>query len=220
MSRWISFVVLLGVIIVIAAFFVRVMAEFLVPLFVALLLVVIFRPVNLWFLKKTQNRPAWSALLTTCTVVLAVVLPFGAMLAMAAAEGREIAKRFDKSLILQKLDAFRSTFGLNVSYMDQLTELESTLNGLRNSVARDMSDGELLSPRHFTSEERDELTGILDQMLAESARLGLEYDLQWPPELPVTEPGEDTDDVPTINRLLNSQDQSDNQKQNHQKKKQ
>lgn len=183
MSRWISFIVLLGVIIVIAAFFLRVMAEFLVPLFVATLLVVIFRPVHCWFLEKTDHRPAWSALLTTFSVVLAVVLPFGIMLAMAAAEGREIIKRFDRSLILQKLDDFRSTFGLNVPHMEQLSSIETTLYGLRNSIAVEESEGGILSPKHFSIDERVELSGLLDQMLVESQRLGVEYGLDWPPEI-------------------------------------
>lgn len=193
MSRWISFIALVGFIVVVAAFFLRVMAEFLVPLFLAALLVVIFRPVHLWFLEKTKNRPAWSALLTTITVVLAVVLPFGIMLALAAAEGREIVKRFDKSQVLNQLDDFRSTFGLNVPHIERLDEIEQTLNDLRDTLSQEQSEGALLSPRHFSSQERFELTGLLDQMMLDSQRLGVEYNLQWPPELPATT--ESSDDL-------------------------
>ena len=181
MTRWISFVVLLGVIVVIAAFFIRVMAEFLVPLFVATLLVVIFRPVHLWFLEKTNQRPAISALLTTVSVILAVVLPFAIMFAMAAAEGREIVKRFDRALILQKLSDFRSSFGLNVENMTDLSEVESSVEELRQSIQEGNNDPTLLSPKHFTRPEREELSSLLAMLEANSQQLGDVYNLSWPP---------------------------------------
>ena len=65
MSRVVSFVVLLAVILVIGALFFRVMANFLLPLFLAALLVVIFRPLHRWILQRCRGRDRVAAALTT-----------------------------------------------------------------------------------------------------------------------------------------------------------
>ena len=86
MNRMISFLVLLGIIVVLGVLFYRVMAGFLLPLFLAALLVVMFQPLHRWFLKKCKGRQRLSAALTTFVVMLIVLLPATIVVSLAAAE--------------------------------------------------------------------------------------------------------------------------------------
>lgn len=187
MSRWASFFVLVGVLIVIAAFFLRVMAEFVVPLFVALVLVVVFRPLHVWVSQRVSNRPALAAFITTSLVSLLVFLPFAVMFIMAAAEGRELIKRFDRAVLLQKLTDFRDSVGLNFPHAERLIDLEKRLLDLRNSV----EVGSLTSGSRPT----DSIDGIQRELIADILReietvtrgLGEINELNWP-EIPAPVP--------------------------------
>ena len=75
MPRMISLAVLLALIVLLGSMFYRVIAPFLLPLFLAAVLAVICRPLQHYFLKKTGGRAAWAAGLTTTTVTLMVVGP-------------------------------------------------------------------------------------------------------------------------------------------------
>lgn len=134
LSRWISFFVLVAVIVVISAFFLRVMAEFLVPLFVACILVVLFRPVHLWILSKMPKRPTMAAILTTSAMVLAVVLPTTFLTIFAAAEGNEMVRRFDVAMINRKIQDLRRSFDLEIPRAKELTDLETELSNVRNEL--------------------------------------------------------------------------------------
>jgi predicted PurR-regulated permease PerM len=187
MSRWVSFFVLLGVLVVIAAFFVRVMAEFLVPLFVAMVLVVIFRPLHVWVSGRVAERPALAAFITTSLVSLLVFLPFAIMILMAAAEGRELVKRFDRAVLLQKLSDFRDTMGLNFPHADRLIELEGQLLELRDGIeAGFMNFGnrrtELVGPI-----ERELIREMLREVETASRSLGEINQWNWP-KMPVPPP--------------------------------
>ena len=95
-ARFISFLFLLGVIGLVSIIFYWVMAKFIIPLFLAALLVVIFRPVHTWILDKTGGREKLAAALTTLSILLAVLVPLALLLMMAAAESRDV---FNLSLI-------------------------------------------------------------------------------------------------------------------------
>jgi predicted PurR-regulated permease PerM len=180
MSRWVSFFVLVGVLVVIAAFFVRVMAEFLVPLFVALILVVIFRPLHVWVGVRFPTRPAVAAFITTSVVSLVVFLPFAIMLVMAAAEGRELVKRFDRAVLVQKLADFRDSVGLNFPHADRLIEVEQRLLDLRNSVeAGTLTFGS--RPADTIDVVQREIIGdLLREIEVASQALGEVNQLAWP----------------------------------------
>ena len=60
------------------------MAGFLLPLFLALLLVVMFGPLDAWFRRKCVRHDRIAALLTTTTILLLVLVPILLMLAEAA----------------------------------------------------------------------------------------------------------------------------------------
>jgi predicted PurR-regulated permease PerM len=75
MSRLVSFVVLVAVILVVAFLFFRVILEFVVPMFLAAVLVVIFSPMHRWFEHRLVGHPRWAAAATTVCIMLIVLVP-------------------------------------------------------------------------------------------------------------------------------------------------
>ena len=73
--RVISFIVLLAILLLVGAVFFQVMAQFLVPLFLASVLLVVFEPLHRWALWRLPGRPRIAALLTTVLILLVVLLP-------------------------------------------------------------------------------------------------------------------------------------------------
>jgi predicted PurR-regulated permease PerM len=86
MARIVSFIVLVAILLVIAALFFQVMANFLLPLFLALLLVIMFDPVHGWFLARCRGRQRMAAGLTTATILLIVLAPLSVVLVQAVSE--------------------------------------------------------------------------------------------------------------------------------------
>jgi predicted PurR-regulated permease PerM len=73
--RVISLIVLLAIILLVGAVFFQVMAEFIVPLFLACVLLVVFQPLHSWMLLRLPRNPRLSALLTMVLILLVVLLP-------------------------------------------------------------------------------------------------------------------------------------------------
>ena len=131
MSRVVSFVVLLAVILVIGALFFRVMANFLLPLFLAALLVVIFRPLHRWILQRCRGRERVAAGLTTATVLLIVLFPIALVITLAIFEGRDLIVEVQQTQLLdQKLASFRKKFDLEIPHAELLRAVDSELQNL------------------------------------------------------------------------------------------
>jgi predicted PurR-regulated permease PerM len=130
MSRNLSLIVLGAVLLVIGFFAFRVLATFLVPLFLAVLLVVVFHPVHQRLLAWCRGRRHPAALLTTVAVMLVVLVPSGLVITLAAAEGVALVKQFDPQNIQQRLSGIRTRLGLEVPQRRQLRTLETDLEGL------------------------------------------------------------------------------------------
>ncbi len=94
MPRVVSFIVLLAIILLIGSMFFQVMVQFIVPLFLAAVLVVIFKPLHHWMLGKTGNRPRVASALTTLSIVLIVLLPLTGMIVRAVTEGVNLYQDF------------------------------------------------------------------------------------------------------------------------------
>lgn len=90
--RVISLVVLLAVVLLIGVMFFRVMASFLVPLFLAAVLAVVFKPLHGWTLQKLNGRKQLSALATTTIIALLVVGPTALLGWMAYVETDRIVR--------------------------------------------------------------------------------------------------------------------------------
>lgn len=73
--RVVSFIVLLAIILLVGIVFFQVMAQFIIPLFLACVLLVVFQPLHRWYLSKTPKWPRLAALLTTATILVTVLAP-------------------------------------------------------------------------------------------------------------------------------------------------
>lgn len=130
-TRYISFLFLLGVIGLVGIIFYWVMAKFIIPLFLAALLVVIFRPVHRWILDKTGGREKLAAALTTLSILLAVLVPLALLLMMAAAESRDVFNQFSSTKILKDIQSARHKMKLDLPNADQVRDIDERLRALQ-----------------------------------------------------------------------------------------
>ena len=79
MARIISLVVLVTILAVIGALLFHVLAGFVLPVFMAVLLVVMFGPVHRWFDARCGGRKRLSAALTTTAILADRARPLGAL---------------------------------------------------------------------------------------------------------------------------------------------
>jgi len=96
-SRIVSFVVLVAILLVIAGLFFQVMANFLLPLFLAVLLVIMFGPLHRWFIAKCRGRDRLAAGLTTAAILLILLVPVLLILVPATLEGIKLYQNEDFS---------------------------------------------------------------------------------------------------------------------------
>ena len=75
MARVISLIVLVVLVLLFGFLFFEVMAGFLVPLFLAVLLAVLVRPLHRWIKQQLNGRVRAAAALTTLVVLLIVFTP-------------------------------------------------------------------------------------------------------------------------------------------------
>lgn len=135
MSRLISFVVLIASIVVIGFLFYRVMAPFLLPLFLAVLLVVIFYPLHRRIVEYCGNRERVAAAVTTLTVLLIVLLPIMLVVVVAAAEGSAVVKRLNLTELRDKVEHARDGFGfLRLENIDEIRAIDTGLDDLLKST--------------------------------------------------------------------------------------
>ena len=131
MSKYFSFIALLVVIILVAILFYKVMAGFFVPLFLAALLVVIFRPMHNWIVDRCKGREKLAAVLTTASVLLAVLLPLAALFVLAAFESQQVLKKFDKTTILNTVETTRRKLKLKMpAIADDLNAVQIQLDNI------------------------------------------------------------------------------------------
>ncbi|MBU4271171.1 MAG: AI-2E family transporter [Planctomycetes bacterium] len=90
MAKIVSFVVLVAILLVIGGLFLEVMSGFLLPLFLALVLAVMFGPLHRWFLGRCGKHERIAALLTTGSILLIVLVPLLLLLAEAGYEAQAL----------------------------------------------------------------------------------------------------------------------------------
>jgi predicted PurR-regulated permease PerM len=95
--RVISFIVLLAIVLLVGVVFFQVMAHFLVPLFLACVLLVMFQPLHRWILRRLPKHPRVAALITTVLILLVVLLPLVSLGWNAYRELRQIVPHDDAS---------------------------------------------------------------------------------------------------------------------------
>ncbi|HUE71897.1 MAG TPA: AI-2E family transporter, partial [Pirellulaceae bacterium] len=132
MSRMVSFAVLIGILAVITVLFYRVMASFLLPLFMAALLGVIFQPLQRWVLNKCGGQRYVAAGITSVLVLLSVLTPTALVITMAALQGIELAERVRGTDVQSQLTNLRKQFDLEIANEQDLRLLEAGLKHWRN----------------------------------------------------------------------------------------
>jgi predicted PurR-regulated permease PerM len=100
--RVVSFLVLLAIILLVGIVFFQVMAQFIVPLFLACVLLVVFQPLHRWYLDKTPRWTRLAALLTTITVLLTVLVPTIFIGWKAYVECAEHIEKFSEKAAVQR----------------------------------------------------------------------------------------------------------------------
>jgi predicted PurR-regulated permease PerM len=167
LSRYVSFALLLAIIILLGIIFYEVMAKFIVPLFLSALLVCIFRPLHRWILKKVRGREALAAGLTTASVLLAVLVPLGLLFTLAAAEGRHALRNFNSAEIIEGVRKIRTNLKLDMPSAHSLRLIEMELGSLQNGHQLDAN-----------AENRNRIA--LFEVEDAAKQLAVELKLDWP----------------------------------------
>jgi len=103
-ARIVSFVALVVILVVIGGLFLQVMAGFLLPLFLALLLVLMFGPLHRWFIRRCGLHGRIAAVLTTGSILALVLVP---MLLLLCAAGREAQSIYHAAMKQPRLEGPR-----------------------------------------------------------------------------------------------------------------
>ncbi len=90
------------------------MVGFFVPLFLAALLVVIFRPVHEWVVHRFGGKPRVASLVTTVTILLVVLLPAVMVMGVAAAQGTSMVSRLNYNNLAFAIQRTRVQLGLEI----------------------------------------------------------------------------------------------------------
>jgi predicted PurR-regulated permease PerM len=134
-SRWASFFGLLAIVAVMGALFYRVMAAFFLPLFLALLLTVIFRPLYLWFVEKSGGLKRLSAGLTTAIVLFLALAPLAWAATLAVKEGNQLVAELKVADVQKRLEKVRKMAGLDMHYIQELNQVDKILTELLDAEA-------------------------------------------------------------------------------------
>ena len=135
MARMISFYILIAIIVVCGIFFFRVMAGFFLPLFLAAILVVMFRPVHRWISVKCKGRIRLAAALTALAILLIVLIPLAWISALAVAEGVDMVGGFNSEDAKDKLAEFRRKYDLELPAAETFHRIQDGLDLLSDSAA-------------------------------------------------------------------------------------
>ncbi len=116
--------------------FYRVMASFLLPMFLAALMAILFQPLHRWILGKCGKRRQLAAALTTTAVLLIVLAPAIWVISLAAIEGFNLVSEFDAASTRERLARVRTRLGLEMPSGPDIRRIESSLvNMMEHAVA-------------------------------------------------------------------------------------
>jgi predicted PurR-regulated permease PerM len=128
--RVVSFIVLVGILLFIATMFFKVMAQFVLPLFLAAVLVVVFKPVHMWVRDQLPGRLRISALVTTVLILLVVLVPTGFLGWNAYLEGRGVFTYLrndeNRNELVKKLEDFLNPLLDTYANLKDPAELSAT----------------------------------------------------------------------------------------------
>jgi len=170
----VSFWVLLVISVLMAVVFYRVMAAFVLPLFLAALLAVIFQPVHQWALRRTGQRAYVAATIATACVTLIVFVPLSWAVSLAIREGIVVANHFDSKRIAKEVVRLRVDLKLDLPLQEDAADIPSRFRKLDRAVSelatapRGETDASAENLRKQIHDEVTELTNrahVLQQQL-------------------------------------------------------
>ena len=122
MPRLASFFALLAIVVLMGTLFFQVIVTFVLPLFLSLILVVIFRPMYRWFVVKCKGRDRIAAAVTTLVVALIVLAPTLGFLVFAGVEAASVVTGLGDDQVSGVLNKFREFWELKMP--QSLLEIE------------------------------------------------------------------------------------------------
>ncbi|WP_443217417.1 AI-2E family transporter [Rhodopirellula sp. P2] len=130
LSRIMSVVMLVIGILAVGVLFYRLMVGFFVPLFLAALLVVIFRPIHLWIFEKVGRRRRLAAGSTTALILFIVLLPMGILVSVATTQFTILLSKMNLSNMSVAMDRVRSQVGLSLPHPEHFRELDRIIGDI------------------------------------------------------------------------------------------
>lgn len=123
MNRLVSFWLLVAIIVAVSLLFYQVMAGFLLPLFLASLLVVLFEPAHRRVAQWIGPRPKLAAGISTAIVVGCIFLPVLWTGSLAVSQSVAIVRRFDVRETSRQLHKLRDMLALDVPMYEEVVDL-------------------------------------------------------------------------------------------------
>lgn len=174
MTRILPIAVLVLVTSAFGVLFFELISFFLLPLFLASVVVVVFRPWHDWLLRFARGHRYLTAALTTVSVLLAVLLPSILVVALAGSEASRLLRGLDEGEVRDKLQRARASLGLNYPYSEELRYMERSLRRLQEDAREGAAArGNVNALRHLCEE-----WGRLEDPLNNSIRAPRTADFQ------------------------------------------
>ena len=166
MARYISFAVLFAILVVIGVLFYKVMIGFFVPVFIAVVLVVVFRPLHRWVLAHVGGRDHVAASITTCLIVLIVLLPTALILGLAFVQGAKLFENFNESSVRVGLSKLRANPYMNLESpcATQIRSIQAKITDIQKEVAEANTYEEVTLPGGRLAGDIAEIRNQLKQL--------------------------------------------------------
>src|SRR5262245_37762476 len=136
MARFVSFLVLVAILVIISIIFFQVMAVFFIPLFFAALMGVVVQPLFRWILAKCRGYQHLAAGITTTLVLLIVLLPIGLVVTTATLEGLSLIDQLQLADVRVKLGELRRDLGLQIPCEQDVRHIETMLRAWHEKGVR------------------------------------------------------------------------------------
>lgn len=162
MARMTSLWALLGATAVFAFLFYQVIAVFLLPLFLAIVVVLLLQPAYVRLVRLCRGRRYLASGFLTIAVLLAVLLPAALAILMAGHETILVADQFRDGQLREKLDRARRRAGLEYPFADDWRFLSTSIDLLSAEAER----------AAFAEGNPNAVLFILTEFLSLKSRLG------------------------------------------------
>lgn len=166
-ARLLSIVMLILGIIAVGVLFYRVMAGFFVPLFLAVLLVVLFRPLHEWILRRSNGRSRLACTATTGLILGVVLLPIIIVISIAAGQFTSMVSHVNFEDLTAAFQRARQQFGVSLSHPEQFRRLDQ----LADSVG-ELDDRALRSNNLAAQQQVREALLLIEYLQAEEEGSG------------------------------------------------